>query len=160
QTGKMELLEAESRRLESEGILSAEERAALDLKTLADFWSSEAGRKIRGQAKRVRRELPFTAKFSPAEISTITGTKADAGLENEFVVVQGVADLVALLPSEIWLVDFKTDQITAGELLRKTKFYTPQLKLYAAALEKIYARPVANRWLHFLDARKTVEVKT
>ena len=158
-TGGHEALEAESRRLESEGILSAEESAALELKTLADFWNSEVGRKIRGQGESVRRELPFTAKFSPAEISEIAGGKMEAGLENEFIVVQGVADLVVLLPKEIWLVDFKTDQIAAGELPQKTRLYTPQLKLYAAALEKIYSRPVTNGWLHFLDARKTVKVK-
>jgi hypothetical protein len=38
----------------------------------------------------------------------------EPGLEAEFVVVQGVADLVVLLPEEIWLVDFKTDEIRAG----------------------------------------------
>ena len=42
---------------------------------------------------------------------------------------------------------------------QKTKLYTPQLKLYAAALAKIYSRPVTNGWLHFLAARKTVKVK-
>jgi ATP-dependent exoDNAse (exonuclease V) beta subunit len=67
--------------------------------------------------------------------------------------------LVVLLPKEIWLLDFKTDQIRADELPGKIKLYKPQLKLYASALAKIYLRPVANCWLHFLDARKTVEVK-
>jgi hypothetical protein len=32
------------------------------------------------------------------------------------------------------------------------------LKLYAQALGKIYSRPVTARWLHFLAARKTVEL--
>jgi ATP-dependent helicase/nuclease subunit A len=77
-------------------------------------------------------------------------------LEAEFVVVQGVADLAVLLPGEIWLVDFKTDEITANELREKKRLYEPQLKLYALALEKIYSRPVTERWLHFLSARKTV----
>jgi ATP-dependent exoDNAse (exonuclease V) beta subunit len=102
--------------------------------------------------------LPFTAKFSPAELAEITGAKADGGLENEFVVVQGVADLVVLLPREIWLADFKTDQTRADELPDKTKLYKPQLKLYARAMEKIYSRPAAICWLHFLSARRTVEI--
>ena len=157
--GDRAALETEARRLERENILSAEERAVLDLDALADFWDSPPGRKIRAQPPdSVRRELPFTAKFSPAELSEITGAKAEAGLESEFVVVQGVADLVVLLPEEIWLVDFKTDQVRADELPEKTKFYEPQLKLYARALAKIYSRPVTSGWLHFLDARKTVEV--
>jgi ATP-dependent helicase/nuclease subunit A len=63
-----------------------------------------------------------------------------------------------LLPEEIWLVDFKTDEIRKDELPDRIKAYTPQLKLYAIALEKIYSRPVTTRWLHFLAARTTVEL--
>jgi ATP-dependent helicase/nuclease subunit A len=149
-------LEAEAGRLERENVLSADERAALNLEDIAAFWNSEPGRKIRAQAANVRRELAFTARFSPAELAAITGAKSEPGLETEFVVVQGVADLVVLLPEEIWLVDFKTDEITANELREKKRLYAPQLKLYALALEKIYSRPVTARWLHFLSARKTV----
>ena len=153
-------LETEARRLEREKILSADERAVLDLGALVDFWNSPPGRNIRTQpSELVKRELLFTAKFSPAELDEITGAKLESGLENEFVVVQGVADLVVLLPEEIWLVDFKTDRVGVDELREKTKFYEPQLKLYARALAKIYSRPVTSAWLHFLDARKTVKVE-
>ena len=148
-------LAAEAERLVRENLLSADEQAALDLPALAEFWSSELGGKIRQHAAEVRRELPFTARFSPAEIAEITGGKTVAGLENEFVVVQGVADLAVLLPDEIWLVDFKTDDVSKSDLPEKIKIYTPQLKLYAAALEKIFSRPVTLRALHFLAARRT-----
>jgi ATP-dependent helicase/nuclease subunit A len=159
-TGDHAMLAAEAQRLEREKILSAEARAVLNLDALADFWDSPLGKKIRAQPPAsVKRELPFTAKFSPMELAEITGAKAEAGLENEFVVVQGVADLAVLLPGEIWLVDFKTDQVRADELPEKTKLYEPQLKLYARALAKIYSRPVTHGWLHFLDARKTVDVE-
>ena len=107
----------------------------------------------------MKRELAFTAKFSPQELSEIIGTKSPPDLEGEFVVVQGVADLVVLLPQEIWLVDFKTDETRANELPEKIKMYSPQLKLYANALAKIYSRPAANCWLHFLSAQKTAGVK-
>jgi ATP-dependent helicase/nuclease subunit A len=154
--GDVAALETEAGRLEREKVLSADERAALNLEDIAAFWSSEPGQKIRAQTANVRRELAFTARFSPAELAAITGVKSEPGLEDEFVVVQGVADLVVLLPEEIWLVDFKTDEITANELQEKKRLYAPQLKLYALALEKIYSRPVTARWLHFLSARKTV----
>ena len=64
-----------------------------------------------------------------------------------------------LLPEEIWLVDFKTDEVRADGLAGKLKIYGPQLRLYANALTKIYSRPVTNCWLHFLSAQKTVGVK-
>ena len=136
--------------------MSADERAALALEDVAAFWGSEPGRKIRAQAANVRRELAFTARFSPVELAAITGAESEPGLEDEFVVVQGVADLVVLLPEEIWLADFKTDEITANELPEKKRLYAPQLKLYALALEKIYSRPVTES---FLPARKTVAME-
>jgi ATP-dependent helicase/nuclease subunit A len=149
-------LATEVKRLEKENYLSAEETAVLDLEALADFWRSDAGKKIRANAACVRRELPFTASFAPDELGEIFGNGSGGDLKDEFVVVQGVADLVALMPKEIWLVDFKTDNVSAKELPEKIKFYSPQLKLYARALEKIYSRPVTNCWLHFLTARKMV----
>jgi ATP-dependent helicase/nuclease subunit A len=151
-------LKSEANRLEREKVLSADERAALALEDIAAFWNSEPGRKIRAQTVNVRRELAFTARFSPAELAAVTGAKSAPGLEDEFVVVQGVADLVVLLPEEIWLADFKTDEIRQDGLPDKIKAYAPQLKLYAHALEKIYSRPVTEHWLHFLAVRQTVEV--
>jgi ATP-dependent helicase/nuclease subunit A len=151
-------LKSEVKRLEQEKVLSADERTVLNLEDIMAFWNSGSGRKIRAQAANVRRELAFTARFSPAELAALTGAKSAPGLEDEFVVVQGVADLAVLLPEEIWLVDFKTDEITANELREKKRLYEPQLNLYAHALEKIYSRPVTERCLHFLAARTTVEL--
>ena len=155
----METLAAEARRLEQKKILSVAECAALDLEAIAAFWNSKTGRKIQAKSENLRRELAFTARFSPRELADITGAKSEPELEDEFVVVQGVADLVVLLPEEIWLVDFKTDRVSAGEFPSKTQLYSPQLRLYARALGRIYSRPVSKGWLHFLDARKTVEVE-
>jgi ATP-dependent helicase/nuclease subunit A len=152
-------IEAEAKRLQHEKILSADEAAALDLAGIGAFWASREGRKILSQRKRVQRELPFTAKFSPAEVDVIIGAKTPPGLEDEFVVVQGVADLVVVLPGEIWLVDFKTDEINARGLAERRRLYEPQLKLYVEALSRIYSRPVTNCWLHFLAARQTVNLK-
>jgi ATP-dependent helicase/nuclease subunit A len=151
-------LKSEAKRLERKKVLSADEGAVLNLEDIAAFWNSDPGGKIRAQTASVRRELPFTARFSPLELEALTGVKSAPGLEDEFVVVQGVADLVVLLPEEIWLVDFKTDEIRKDELPDRIKTYTSQLKLYAQALEKIYSRPVTARWLHFLAARRTEKI--
>jgi ATP-dependent helicase/nuclease subunit A len=151
-------LTAEAERLVRGNYLSADECAVLDLSALASFWNSPLGKNIQVNAEYVRRELPFTARFSPAEIAGITGEKTAGGLENEFIIVQGVADLVVLRPAEIWLVDFKTDAVRQGELAEKIRSYTPQLRLYAAALEKIFSRPVTDCRLHFLSLRHSEPV--
>jgi ATP-dependent helicase/nuclease subunit A len=150
---------AEAKRLEEENYLSPEEAEALDLEALADFWSSDVGKAIRANAAHVRRELAFTAGFKPRELDEMFGREPNMSLDDETIVVQGVADLVVLLPKEIWLVDFKTDDVRVKDLPEKVEFYSPQLKLYAQALKKIYSRPITSCRLHFLAARKTVGVE-
>ncbi len=150
---------AEAARLVRENFLSPAEHAALDLPALAAFWDSDLGAKIRSHAAAVQRELPFTARFAPTAIAAIIGGSAPDTLADEFIVVQGVADLVVLLEKEIWLVDFKTDQVRPKDLPTKIELYRPQVQLYAAALENIYApRRVTLRALHFLSAHKTVDL--
>ena len=148
-------LAAEADRMVRAAILTEAEYAALDLTALAQFWDSELGRTLRDHASEVRRELAFTARFSPGEIAAITGQLVPDNLADEFVVVQGAADLVLIRPEEIWLVDFKTDHLQLAGLAAKVKRYEPQVKLYAAALEKIYKRPVTVAALHFVAVRKT-----
>lgn len=155
-------LRAEAERMVAEGILLPEEVEWLNFDSLLAFWRSEFGRKILANIPHVRRELAFTARFSPAELSRETNTREPAAvireIENEFVIVQGVADVAVILPKEIWLLDFKTDRVTAKDLDEKAKSYKPQLNLYARALERIYRRPVTERRLHFLSSGVTVPV--
>jgi ATP-dependent exoDNAse (exonuclease V) beta subunit len=63
------------------------------------------------------------------------------------------------LPEEIWVVDFKTDQVNANELAEKTHNYQRQLRLYARALRRIYGRPVTRSWLHFLTPGQSVTLQ-
>jgi ATP-dependent helicase/nuclease subunit A len=73
-------------------------------------------------------------------------------------VVQGAADLAVILPEEIWLVDFKTDRMSAADVATKVKLYEPQLRIYAMALSRIYRRPVTRAHLHFLSLRRSEKV--
>jgi len=152
QTGSVEQLKSEMRRLEQEQALAAEEVALIDINALATFWSSDLGERIRLQAPYVQRELPFTTRFSPQELALITGEPAEPHLRDEFVIVQGVADLVVIAPENIWLVDFKTDALEASEVPARAALYEPQMKFYARALAQIYSRPVTECWLYFLGA--------
>ena len=158
-TGDLIALTAEANRLAADEALSPEERGILDLPALAEFFDSPLGQKIRAHAAETRRELPFTASFTPSEISEIIGGECDPSLSDEIVVVQGVADLVVQLPDETWLIDFKTDAIKPAGLSEKVHRYTPQLKLYARALEKIYPGTVTKSWLHFLALGQSIPIK-
>ena len=114
------------------------------------------GRQVRAQATGVRRELPFTARFSPDEIAALMGGRESGAMPEEFVVVQGIADLVVLRPGELWVADFKTDDVKEDGIAARVRMYEPQLKLYARALSRIYNRPVTECWLYFLSARKAI----
>jgi len=152
------MLKAEADRLGRQNLLTREQIAGLDFEALAVFWQSETGRQLLGQSGFLARELAFTARFSAADLRQMGAEEfADVGA-TEFVVVQGVMDLAAILPGEIWLLDFKTDNFPASGLEEKIRAYRPQLELYALALERIYGRPVTKRWLHFLALRHTAVV--
>ncbi len=157
--GSAKLLKQEAGRLVQEGALTPDTVTLLDFEGLADFWSSELGRRVQAQATWVRRELAFTVRFSQEELSALAGQPTEPDLKDEFVVVQGAVDLAVVLPGEIWVLDFKTDTVPANELPEKIKSYEPQLKLYAGALSKIYQRPVSACWLCFLAARTAVPFK-
>jgi ATP-dependent helicase/nuclease subunit A len=149
-------LAREAARLQSEGIFTLEEKTTLDLEAVAAFWDSDLGRQIRAHSASVQRELAFTARFSPQELAQFTGEKPDPHLAQEYVVVQGVVDLAVILPQEIWLVDFKTDDLKPAEIQDKVRFYQPQLWTYAQALARTYHRPVSQCWLYFLGLRQAV----
>jgi len=151
-------LAAEADRLAQGNFLTAGERAVLDLAALAQFWNSPLGCDLRAHAGQVRRELPFTVRFTPAKVAAITGQPPAGDLAGEFLIVQGAADLVVLLAKEIWLVDFKTDHTDPARQPAKVKTYTPQVNLYAAALAKIFQRPVTRKHLHFFATQQTVAV--
>jgi ATP-dependent helicase/nuclease subunit A len=157
--GSAEELRAEALRLRSEGAMDENAVVGLDFKALTAFWSSEVGRKIRAQSRYIHRELEFTARFSPPELAAIIGRKPEPGMDDELVVVQGVADLVVLLPKEIWLLDYKTEAVSRDSLDQRVKGHTPQIKLYAQALSRIYSRPVSNAWLYFLAPQTAVRIE-
>jgi ATP-dependent helicase/nuclease subunit A len=151
-------LKAEAQRLVEASALTRAQMALLDFGALAAFWRSDLGLQVRAHAQSVHRELPFTARFAPDELSGLGTSSTEASLEGEFVVVQGVADLVVVRPDHVWIIDFKTDSVGRDELPQRAKSYEPQLKLYARALGRSYRKPVSKCWLYFLKPGEAVEV--
>jgi ATP-dependent helicase/nuclease subunit A len=154
-------LRREAERMHNSGAMTAAEIAVLDLKAVMAFWQTDLGSQLLSQRENLQREMPFTARITTTELRALNvdiGNPTDAR-SNEFVVVQGIVDLAVILPKEIWLLDFKTDDVRISDLQVKTKLYEPQLKLYSMALSGIYRRDVTQRWLHFLSCRKTIQIE-
>ena len=159
QTEGADSLQAEAQLLLKQGRLTTAQVAVLDFEGLARFWNSELGRRILSNRSLVHRELPFTARFSLTELRQMGSQPEDSDTGNEFVLVQGVADLAVIAPDAISLVDFKTDQLTGEEVEQRVKIYEPQLRLYALALSRIYRRPVREASLYLVGLRRAVSVE-
>jgi len=183
-TATMLDLRNEAARLVAASQLAERDAAALDFEVLLAFWNSSVGQQVRAAAEagRVQREVPFTARFTVRELQGMNlmpgspeGTSrsapriAPSALQprlpasaftdgDEFVIVQGVADLVVFGENEIWLLDYKTDYFAETELPTKLREYGPQLLLYASALKRIHHKTVTNIWLHFFALGRTEEL--
>jgi ATP-dependent helicase/nuclease subunit A len=146
-------LRAEAQRLVQSGFLTADQRNQIDFEAIAFFWNSDTGRELLRHEKELHRELPFTFKATRADLQSVGLANVLSVPDHEFVVIQGVADLVRITPKEIWIVDFKTDRLEKAELKSAIERYKPQLQLYAIALAAIYRRPVTRKGIFFLHLR-------
>lgn len=156
--GRRAELVSEAARLRAAGRLTAAEHDALDFEALARFWTSDLGRRVAEDPAAVYRELEFTARLTVADLRAWGLPVGANTASDEFVVVQGVADLVVRCPDSLWLLDFKTDEVTAETVTEKARDYASQLALYARALERIHGRPVTEAWLHFLTIGRSIQM--
>ncbi len=106
-------------------------QAAPDARKLADtFHASELGRRA-GRAIRIEREFDFLMAV-------------------EDVVLRGQIDLWFEEAGELVLVDYKTDDVKAREAAARARYYAPQLRLYALALERMLGRSPSQAYVYFL----------
>ena len=147
--------------MEKEEKITADMRALVKEQIVADFVSSETGRRMalaqRGGA--LYREKPFVMGFTEEELENY-GFGADSNTdsceniyektdsdqekeeqkrirhEEDLTLIQGIIDVFWIEKDGIVLLDYKTDRVQqAKELIDR---YETQLKLYADALERVF----------------------
>ncbi len=138
----------------NQGLLPAVAADAVDCAAVARFFQGELGRRLASlPAGAIRREVPFTALVPAGEVYGFLPETARARFRGESIVVQGVADCVAAASDGLLLLDWKTDQVSAGPALEERAIsYAEQIRLYARALSEIHRRPVQKAVLVFLWA--------
>ena len=122
----------QKRNMLSKGLLSPVQGQAVILSSMAQFFASPIGLRIRS-AVDVKREWRFNLRMRASD--AIENAPATAS-----VVVQGSIDLCFIEEGEWVLVDYKTDRTDDKEELKAR--YFPQLNLYARALRSITGKPV------------------
>ena len=150
--------------MEKEEKITADMRALVREQTVADFVSSETGKRMalaqRGGA--LYREKPFVMGFTEEELENYGFGAGAQMIENEaqtenaqqeimsenvsqenhmheedLTLIQGIIDVFWIEDDGITVLDYKTDRVdTAQELIDR---YATQLKLYADALERVFA---------------------
>ncbi len=148
-TGSKEELEGELRRIESAGLLSAEEAQAVDTTKLLGFFQSEAGQLLR--QGRVHREFRFTLLWDASEVF---GSDA-AGEE---VLMQGVIDCLVEEADGLSIIDYKTDRVSAESAPARSELYRSQLEAYARSAQRIFGKKVKRKLLYFLRPGVSVEM--
>ncbi|MGI6200295.1 MAG: helicase-exonuclease AddAB subunit AddA [Christensenellales bacterium] len=130
-------------------ILTAPLAATVPLDKLAAFCNRPAGRALAAAGAALAREMPFNLRMDAAEA---------LGQGEGELLVQGVIDCCFLEDGAWVLYDFKSDRMPEGgeETLRAR--HTPQLALYARALERITAKPVARRVLCLINLERELEL--
>jgi len=127
-------------------LLTGEQREAIDVKAIAAFFTSPLGRRVL-KAEQVKREVPFTLALPAGDVF------ADlAGNCDEKVLVQGVIDCLINEEDGFVILDFKNDAAEPDRIEEIVNRYREQLNLYSMAVERIFHRPVKERYLYLFAA--------
>ena len=93
------------------------------------------------------KEKEFLMAYSP--------TKNNCNNDGDFMVVQGICDLVIIKNNQIILVDFKLSNKSAQKLKND---YVEQINLYKQALENSYNLPVSKKYICKLTTGEFIEM--
>jgi ATP-dependent helicase/nuclease subunit A len=107
-----------------------------------------------------RREFVSMAATKQSEVDGPSSSNSVTTTDNanDSVIVQGIIDMLVRTPQGLVIVDFKTDNITAGQAEQRAEFYRRQLELYGRAASAILKSDVIARWLYFLTPGVSIEV--
>ncbi len=147
--GSTDSVSKEIQRLVNNGCLTLQQAEVLDPASIARFFLSELGQKLRSGVKYLRE-----FKFSILD----KGSHYDASLCDEQVLLQGVVDCVLLEEDGITVVDFKTDFVTEDTLHEAISRYYSQIRTYAEAMEQIYEMPVKESYLYFFCLNRLIKI--
>ena len=135
-------IENEISRLEAARFISSREAKAVDAKSIFKLFSSPVGAKLRGPGT-LHREFKFSLLWD-AEAIFSQG-------QGEEVLLQGVVDCCIEDDEGLCIVDYKTDNVRSEEeISKRAALYSSQLAAYAAALERIFKKPIKECALYFI----------
>ncbi|MFC1675616.1 helicase-exonuclease AddAB subunit AddA [Planctomycetota bacterium] len=129
----------------SAGQFDASVAQQIDVKSIVAFFQSDLGGAVFEPANTTWREWPFSFSV-PADNA------------QETVIVQGIIDMLIQTPAGLMVIDFKTDRITAEQVMHRAEIYHRQLALYGQAAAAIKKTKIIGKWLYFLTPGCEIQV--
>jgi len=165
-------------RLVQDGLIPHAVAGQIDAAGIAAFFLTEPGQAALTAGKATLREWPFTLGVDAVQLESqgVVGTAHPTALGSnavgmahparpnttecsETVIVQGIVDLIIPTAAGLIVADFKTDRLRDDAALQqRIARYRQPLNWYARAASAILKRPIASRWLYFVECRKAVQV--
>ncbi len=138
------------------GAIVKEMASQVNTDSIAKFFKSELGQTVLSKSNTVLREWPFTFAVPASQWTEPQMQNAVRGTQ-DFIIVQGIIDLLVKTPEGQVVIDFKTDDVSADGATKRAAIYRGQLDLYAQAATVITGDNILSKWLYFL--RPAIPVK-
>ncbi len=145
-------IEGEIDRLYEWQYITEREKDAINRRALKAFFESDVFARIKSSAL-VKREMRFLTEMPAVQVDSSLPER----FAEESVIVQGAVDLCFEESGEIVVVDFKTDRVENPASL--VEAYGEQLRIYAAACEKIFGKKVSQKIIYSFSLLQEIEVK-
>ncbi len=159
-------------KLVKDGALIQEIASQVNADSIAKFFKSKLGQTVLDKNNLARREWPFTfavpaSQWDESEVLVSPHLYGGGHCEAEgrsnltsddFIIVQGIIDLLIKTPDGLVIIDFKTDDVSAESASKRAELYRGQLDLYAQAAAAITGCNILSKWLYFLRTGTAVEV--
>jgi ATP-dependent helicase/nuclease subunit A len=139
--------------------------------SIVRFFESVPGKLAADKSNIILREWPFTFSIPSSEFSRtshegrvtsheprLSRAESRGVTSHEFIIVQGIIDMLIQTPKGLLVVDFKTDHVSAEQSAQRAEMYKPQLGLYARSAEAILKTNITGKWLYFLTPGCTIKV--
>ncbi len=152
-------------RLTERGFITRELGDAINIPHLEAFFKSDFYLSL-GNASRVYREQRFNIKLPAVSFTQNEDLRAE--LQGEFLVVQGVIDLIIVgSDGEITLCDYKTDYLTNEEIMdaslakkKLTERHSQQLSYYRRAVCEIFGKEPRRVCIYSLPLGDALDIET
>jgi len=165
-----ESIEKTIEKLLADSAITAAVAECIDTESILAFLESDLGKIVLNSGNTVLRDWPFTFALPALELpnsnhepritnhESRTTNDARRTTHDETIVVQGIIDMLIQTPQGLVVIDFKTDDISAGQVAGRAELYRQQLTLYARAASAILKSESIAKWLYFLTPARAIEV--